>query len=216
MRIKTVEEIRKMIRKVRHWEHTINLCGVLTPGRITQETHDWVARCLPADLRGKRVLDIGAWDGYYSFLCEQRGAKVLAIDISPKHREGFDVAKEILHSQVDYRIMSVYDIGNLGGMFDHVLFFGVIYHLLHPILALQKIREKCKGELFLESSYIITQSSTGRFVWTESKDPTMYWRFSATCLKRMCKLADFRDVKVITTKWYFPLRRGRILMKASV
>src|SRR5579885_1949886 len=32
------------------------------------------------DLRGKRVLDIGAWDGWYSFEMERRGAEVLAID----------------------------------------------------------------------------------------------------------------------------------------
>jgi len=212
--IKIKEEIRKRIGAVSHWEHTINFHGITTPGRISQETEDWIAQCLPADMRGRRVLDIGAWDGYYSFLCEQRGADVTAIDISPKHREGFDAAKEILQSQAKYYIISVYDIEKLEGMFDYVLFFGVLYHLLHPILALQKIREKCEGKLFLESSYILTPSSTARFVWTESEDPTMYWRFSATCLKRMCKLAGFKDVKVIAKRWYFPLRRGRILIKA--
>ena len=211
------DEIKKMVSTVQHWEHTLNLHGVLTPGRISQQVQNWVSQCIPLNLKGKRVLDVGAWDGYYSFLCEQRGANVVAIDIDPQHRQGYDVAKKIVNSQVKYRVMSVYDIEDLEGTFDYVLFFGVIYHLLHPILALEKIRQKCTEKLFLESSYIITRSSSARFVWTENKVPKdMFWRFSARCLERMCKLSRFGNTEIVATKWYFPWRRGRILMEASV
>jgi len=173
-----------------------------------------VSQCIPLDLKGKRVLDIGAFDGYYSFLCEQRGADVVAIDIDPEHLRSFDIAKEVLSSNVEYRILSVYDLEQLEGLFDYVLFFGVIYHLRNPIWALEKIKAKLDGVLFIESAYIKTLASSARFSWAKSGDPRTYWRPSVKCLERMCKLVGFEDVKILAKRWQFPWRRGRILLRA--
>src|SRR5580658_3153416 len=86
---------------------------------------------IPDDLSGKRVLDIGAWDGWFSFELERRGADVVSVDNveSPNflylHRE--------LNSRIDYRILDVYELTPQKlGRFDIVLFLGVLYHLKHP------------------------------------------------------------------------------------
>jgi tRNA (mo5U34)-methyltransferase len=93
---------------------------------------------IPDNLEGKRVLDIGAWDGWFSFEMERRGAEVLAIDVwdNPRFRE----IHSRLDSRVDYRIMDVYDLTPARvGRFDIVLFLGVLYHLKHPLLALERV-----------------------------------------------------------------------------
>src|SRR6202142_665641 len=93
---------------------------------------------IPADLRGKRVLDIGTWDGWFAFEMERRGAEVVAIDNwdNPRFRE----MHARLGSRVDYRQMDMYDLTpERVGRFDIVLFMGVLYHLKHPLLALERV-----------------------------------------------------------------------------
>ena len=93
---------------------------------------------IPEDLTGKRVLDIGAWDGWFSFEMERRGAEVVAIDNwdNPRFRE----MHALLDSRVDYRQMDMYDLTpDRIGRFDVVLFMGVLYHLKHPLLALERV-----------------------------------------------------------------------------
>ena len=93
---------------------------------------------IPADLTGKRVLDIGAWDGFFSFELEKRGAEVVAIDCWDNER--FRLMRSMLNSRVDYRIHDMYELtpGTVG-TFDIVIFFGVLYHLKHPLLALERV-----------------------------------------------------------------------------
>jgi len=93
---------------------------------------------IPPDLTGKRVLDIGCWDGWFSFECERRGAEVVAIDCwdNPRFRE----MHAIYRSKVDYRQMDMYELTPQRlGHFDVVLFMGVLYHLKHPLLALERV-----------------------------------------------------------------------------
>lgn len=82
-----------------------------TPGGVSKAHKDWIARNLPGDLRGPSVLDVGAWDGYFSFLAERRGAsRLLAVERFQnveKHSSrpvGFEPAKEVLGSRVEYRV----------------------------------------------------------------------------------------------------------------
>src|ERR1051325_1634137 len=83
---------------------------------------------IPGDLTGKRVLDIGAWDGWFSFEMERRGADVVAVD-SAEHTQ-FRVARDLLGSKVEYRIGDICRLSSQNfGRFDIVLFFGVLYHL---------------------------------------------------------------------------------------
>ena len=94
---------------------------------------------IPQDLRGKRVLDIGAWDGWFSFEMERRGAQVVAVDSYDS--KNLRYLQRELRSKIDYRIMDMYELSpaTLGGTFDIVLFLGVLYHLKHPLLALERV-----------------------------------------------------------------------------
>src|ERR1039458_1576805 len=90
------------------------------------------------DLRGKRVLDIGCWDGWFSFEMERRGAEVMAIDCwdNPRFRQ----MHAAYRSKVDYRLIDMYELTPARiGRFDVVLFMGVLYHLKHPLLALERV-----------------------------------------------------------------------------
>jgi tRNA (mo5U34)-methyltransferase len=93
---------------------------------------------IPEDLRGKRVLDIGTWDGWFAFEMERRGADVVAIDCweNPLFHE----MHARLHSQVEYHQLDIFDLTpERIGRFDIVLFMGVLYHLKHPLLALERV-----------------------------------------------------------------------------
>jgi SAM-dependent methyltransferase len=99
---------------------------------------------------GKRVLDIGAFSGAYSFYLEDLGAHVTAVDVQNPETNGFSIVHEIRKSDVEYIISSVYDINPEGfGHFDCVLFFGLFYHLKHPLLALERINSVCKASALL-------------------------------------------------------------------
>ncbi len=105
---------------------------------------------IPQDLRGKRVLDVGAWDGWFSFEMERRGAEVVAIDRieNPKFYE----IRRLLNSRVDYREMDVYDLDPARiGTFDIVLFLGVLYHVKHPLLALERVCSVATDMAIVES-----------------------------------------------------------------
>jgi len=89
-------------------------------------------------LAGKRALDIGCWDGWFSFELERRGAEVVAVDCwdNPRFRE----MHSIYRSKVDYRILDMYELTpDRIGRFDVVLFMGVLYHLKHPLLGLERV-----------------------------------------------------------------------------
>jgi tRNA (mo5U34)-methyltransferase len=93
---------------------------------------------IPAELSGRRVLDIGAWDGWFSFEMERRGASVVAIDCVEV--KNFRKIRAALGSKVDYRVADIHQLELAdAGRFDVVLFLSVLYHLKHPLLALEKV-----------------------------------------------------------------------------
>ena len=178
------EELQTRINAIPYWYHTIEL-----PGGIV--TRGWAPICaekygIPDDMAGKRVLDIGAWDGYWTWEALKRGAaEVVAIDDfsdtcgQPIKRDGwttFDICREAFgfteelplpigqpfggvywKNDKDQRVRrveaSVYDLIEKDfDRFDIVFFFGTIYHLKHPYLALEKIASICDGELYMESA----------------------------------------------------------------
>jgi tRNA (mo5U34)-methyltransferase len=133
----------------RTWFHTIDLGnGVITPGQKDTRTELAHLR-LPAELTGRTVLDIGAYDGFYSFEAERRGAsRVVAADHwawnwpGSDARGNFDLARRVLGSGVESRDIAVEDISieELGGAFDVVLFLGVLYHADDPLGYLRRVR----------------------------------------------------------------------------
>ena len=100
---------------------------------------------IPEDLSGKSVLDIGAWDGYFSFEFERRGAaRVLAIDTHSWDHGALDCflfARERLRSKVEFRRMDVHELDpDQVGCFDLVFCAGVLYHMRNPLIGLERIR----------------------------------------------------------------------------
>jgi tRNA (mo5U34)-methyltransferase len=109
------------------------------------------AHALPEDLAGKSVLDIGCNAGFYAIEMKKRGAgRVLGIDSDDRYLEQARLASETLgFEDIEYRNLSVYDIASLGETFDWVIFMGVLYHLRHPLLALDLIREHVARDMML-------------------------------------------------------------------
>ena len=114
---------------------------------------------IPQDLRGKRVLDIGAWDGWFSFEMERRGATVVAVDATK--RTHFLEAKAMLNSKVEHVVADIsYLTPRDIGYFDIVLFFGVLYHLKHPMLALERVCE-LTTDLACVESFVTDEQPSG-------------------------------------------------------
>jgi tRNA (mo5U34)-methyltransferase len=139
-----------------HWHQRWQLFdGIYLPGRNDVETIlGYVG--LPDDLTGKRVLDVGAWNGGFSFECERRGAsEVIALSLENPDTSGFNRLKAVLDSNVSYVLGSVYNLDPQSlGQFDIVLFLGVLYHLRYPLLAADKLRAVTGGELLIETHVI--------------------------------------------------------------
>jgi len=133
--------------------------GLFTPGQFLEVNPK---RCLdelgvPTDLSGLRALDIGAWDGPYSFELERRGAQVTALDIQDPDITVFNAVKQIKNSTATYIRCGVYDaLPETLGVYDLVVFAGVYYHLKNPVLSLQRIRRLLKdgGSLFIEGASV--------------------------------------------------------------
>jgi len=106
------------------------------------------AHALPEDLAGASVLDIGCNAGFYTIEMKRRGAgRVLGVDSDERYLAQARLASEALgFSDIEYRQLSVYDVALLGEKFDWVVFMGVLYHLRHPLLALDLIREHVLAE----------------------------------------------------------------------
>src|SRR5438046_173367 len=143
----------------RSWYHSIEIePGLVTPGmHPLPELQQVLARVgFPESLAGLSVLDIGAYDGFFTFEAERRGAKrVVAYDLMPADYFGFSTARELLGSRAEYVQGSVYDLEpETAGTFDVVLFLGVLYHLRYPLLALDRIRRVCEGHLLLETHFL--------------------------------------------------------------
>ena len=157
---------------------------------------------IPGDLRGKRVLDIGAWDGWFSFEMERRGAEVMAVDATPHER--FQIARELLGSKVEYRIEDVYRLSpDKIGHFDIVLFLGVLYHLKHPLLALEKVCELATDMVCVES-FVTDDGSdlSARPVMEFYETTELCGQFdnwvgpNVACLLAMCRSAGFASARL--------------------
>lgn len=219
------EILAKEIKGIRFW-HTIDLGnGIKTPGQITSEIT--LSRLgLPEDLSGKSVIDIGAWDGFYSFECERRGASdVFAIDgpswTDPKVKSGkagFDLCKTVLGSNVRSELMSVYDLDPARhGRFDIALLLGVFYHLRHPLLGLEKIASVCKDTLIVETylgpgvRHLRELPLMEFYELKHNSDPENWWGPTPECVMAMMRVAGFSDVtahdKSSENRWVFHGRR---------
>jgi tRNA (mo5U34)-methyltransferase len=149
------QEIRAGAAALGEWFHNIDLHGVPTApthflGDYPATVWQHFSRDLPQDMGGRSVLDIGCNGGFFSIEMKRRGAgRVLGIDADERYLAQARFAAGVLELDIEYRLLSVYDIGALRERFDLVIFMGVLYHLRHPLLALDLVREHVVGDLLL-------------------------------------------------------------------
>lgn len=165
----TADQLREAVARNRLWYHTLELApGVVTPGWF--DPRPVVDRMPWPDVRGKRCLDVGTWDGFWAFELERRGAaEVVATDISgpddwdlalptratggealaamagERTGRGFEIAHRALESSVERIEINVYDLSpDRTGEFDVVVCGSLLLHLRDPVRALEAIRSVCK------------------------------------------------------------------------
>lgn len=157
MATRTNDDLGGRVAALAPWFHNIDLGdGVVTApdhflGDYPRFKFARFADALPADLTGKSVLDIGCNAGFYSVEMKRRGAaRVIGIDSDDRYLAQARLATGALgFADVEFRNLSVYDVAMLGERFDLVIFMGVLYHLRHPLLALDLIREHVAGDAML-------------------------------------------------------------------
>jgi tRNA (mo5U34)-methyltransferase len=213
-RTPTAEDIAA-IERVAFWWHAIDLGGgVLTPG-IKGGGGDFMQRELEAlklpDLHGRSVLDIGAWDGFYSFAAERLGAgRVVALDHFAWEQpslgggSGFDIAHRILDSSVEklHRDFMTCDVDALG-RFDVVLFLGVLYHLEEPLTALRRLYALTGDVAVIETAAVDVpdrpDSPLLEFYPADELggDATNWYAPNLPALHGMCRAAGFSRVETI-------------------
>lgn len=136
------------------WHQVFELADdVSTPG--VQSVIDLINIAdLPTDLTGKSVLDIGTTNGGTAFALEARGAsRVVAVDVVPPTHFGFEATRDFLGSRAEFVQESVYRLPwVLKEEFDLVIFTGVLYHLRHPLLALDALRDLTRGTGVIETA----------------------------------------------------------------
>jgi tRNA (mo5U34)-methyltransferase len=154
----TGSEIERQVKELGQWFHNLNLKGVQTaPNHFLGDypTAKWntFKHAIPEDLTGKSVLDIGCNAGFYSIEMKKRGAaRVIAIDSDEKYLNQARFAASVNEMDIEFRNMSVYEVPQLGERFDLVIFMGVLYHLRHPLLALDLLYEHVTRDLLLFQS----------------------------------------------------------------
>jgi tRNA (mo5U34)-methyltransferase len=229
------QSLEQRIRALGDWFHNIDLNGIATApshflGDYPRCKFVSFAEAIPADLRGKTVLDIGCNAGFYSIEMKRRGAdRVLGVDFDDRYLAQAQLAADVLGMDVEFRKLSVYDLRQLGERFDVVIFMGVLYHLRHPLLALDMIHEHVARDLFifqsmqrgsdetrqLEEDYlfwktdIFEQPEFPRMYFIEKKyagDQTNWWIPNRACAEAMLRSSGFEilqhpESEVFICRW---------------
>jgi tRNA (mo5U34)-methyltransferase len=216
----TPVEIQARVRELGTWFHNIDLNGVKTaPNHFLGDypAIKWRAfsGAIPADLSGKSVLDIGCNGGFYSIEMKRRNARrVVAVDFDDVYLEQARFAARVVGEDIEFLKLSVYDVADLGEKFDLVLFMGVLYHLRHPLLALDLLHEHVVGDLLVfqtlmrgskeveafatdypfSETQIFENDNYPRMYFIEKRysgDPTNWWIPNRSCAEAMLRSSGF-------------------------
>ncbi|MBV8653002.1 MAG: TIGR04290 family methyltransferase [Alphaproteobacteria bacterium] len=228
-------QIEHRIRALGKWFHNIDLAGIQTAPEHFLGDYPAVkwrrfAHALPADLSGRTVLDIGCNAGFYAMEMKRRGAdRVVGIDVDPEYLAQARFAAEVSGLDISLERLSVYDVGRLGETFDVVLMMGVLYHLRHPLLALDLVHEHVARDLFVFQSMargsddveelrqdydffdteIFDRPDFPRLHFIEHRyagDPTNWWIPNRACSEAMLRSAGFSilehpEQEVFVCRW---------------
>jgi tRNA (mo5U34)-methyltransferase len=219
----TREDIERRVAELGDWFHNMDLNGVRTApwhflGDYPRVKWERFSEAIPADLRGRTVLDIGCNAGFYSIEMKRRGAeRVVAIDSDPRYLAQARFAADVLDVDIEFREMSVYQLPLLAERFDVVLFMGVLYHLRYPLLALDILHEHVTRDLLVFQSMLrgsaevkpfaadydfrdtahFEDAAYPRLHFVEQRyagDPTNWWVPNRACAEAMLGAAGFSVV----------------------
>ncbi len=181
--------------------------GGKSPERAEQIVRVEAEAAFKYPVQGKTVLDIGAWNGYFSVEAVQRGAKrVVALDkYSWEHPvfqgfEGFELARRYLAPKIEAVTRDVMDLRtDPVGNFDYVLFLGVLYHLKHPLYVLETLFDLTRELLVVETHLALNDDERPGMVFypdTEAHpDPTTWWQPNVQCVIDMLTTVGFSRVE---------------------
>jgi tRNA (mo5U34)-methyltransferase len=214
------DQIQNRIQELAPWFHNMELEGVQTApehflGDYPNVKWKHFQHAIPERLDGKTVLDIGCNAGFYSMEMKRRGAeRVVGIDSDERFLAQARFAAEVKGYDIEFKNLTVYDVAQLGEKFDLVIFMGVLYHLRHPLLALDLIHEHVARDLMLfqslqrgsdeteplEQDYhfwktdIFENPTFPRMYFIESRysgDPTNWWIPNMACTEGMLRSSGF-------------------------
>jgi tRNA (mo5U34)-methyltransferase len=154
------QRIRERVQQLAPWFHNLALGGVQTApdhflGNSPVEHWRTFQDVVPSNLEGRTVLDVGCNAGFFSLRLKERGARrVVGIDSDPRYLAQARFAAEVAGLEIEFQRMSVYEVPKLRERFDLVLFLGVLYHLRHPLLALDLLHEHVVGDLMVFQTMI--------------------------------------------------------------
>jgi tRNA (mo5U34)-methyltransferase len=235
----TPERIQAQVTALGPWFHHMQLGGVWTApehflGDYPAVKWRHYADALPADMRGKSVLDIGCNAGFFSQAMKRRGAeRVLGIDFDDRYLEQARFAADVEGLDIEFRKLSVYDVGALHERFDVVFFIGVFYHLRHPLLALDLVHEHVAQDLLVFQT--MQRGSTDvapvsddydfnepapfdapgfpklHFIENAyAHDPTNWWAANRACVEAMLRSAGFGILSRPEDETYICRRQKRL------
>jgi tRNA (mo5U34)-methyltransferase len=216
----TREQIQERIGDLGVWFHNLDLRGVKTaPNHALGDypSFKWreFADAIPRDLGGVTVLDIGCNAGFYAIEMKRRGAaRVVGIDTNEGYLAQARFAAEVCGVDIELQQMSVFEVGRLEERFDIVLFMGVLYHLRHPLLALDLIHEHVARDTLVFQSMlrgapagppvaenhpfserkIFDEPGYPKMHFVEHSyagDPTNWWIPNEACVTAMLRSAGF-------------------------
>ena len=213
----TPARIRERVRELGDWFHNLRLGGVETApnhflGDYPAVKWQRFAHALPQDLTGRSVLDIGCNAGFYSIEMKRRGAaRVVAVDTDARYLAQARFAAEVEGVEIEFREMSVYELPALRETFDLVLFMGVLYHLRHPLLALDILHEHVVGDMLVFQSML-----RGSAAPAEVQHDYAFWQteqFDDPAFPRMYFIEH--EYSGDPTNWWIPNRAGAEAMLRS-
>jgi tRNA (mo5U34)-methyltransferase len=213
--------LQRRIHELGDWFHNVRIAGVQTAPHHPLGDYPAVKwrrfeHALPKDLSGMSVLDIGCNAGFYSVEMKRRGAdRVVAIDTDERYLAQARFVAETANVSIEFRNLSIYDVAQIGERFDLVLCLGVLYHLRHPLLALDRMHEHVCGDWLVVQSMLRGVRDSGfrprvDYPFTEEAaflsrefpamyfvehsyagDPTNWWIPNHACLAGMIRSAGF-------------------------
>jgi tRNA (mo5U34)-methyltransferase len=219
----SARQIQQLVDALGPWFHNLDLHGVRTAPQHFLGDYPAVkwrrfADAIPANLTGRSVLDIGCNAGFYSMEMKRRGAsRVLGLDTADDYLAQARFAAGLSDLDIEFRKMSVYNVGALGERFDIVVFMGVLYHLRHPLLALDLIHEHVADDLLLFQSMLRGSANVEPLeqnydFWTVDPfhkpafpkmhfieqryagDPTNWWIPNRACVEAMLRSSGFHVI----------------------